>query len=235
MERWADFLERLGDWNPQLLREIRARVKPRTLLVAIVASVVLQILMFAAFAQVPLPPECWGEGEGFCPVTGQLLWRVQFYILSVLIPLWLYVLGGFTLVDDLSREEFRGTLSFIRIAPRSSSSIILGKILGAPILSFLGAALLLPYHILSGFGARVPLSALFSYYLLVGAGAGFIYCFGILVAFFTADLKVVPRLGNISGVPFLYGFFCLYFAIIYLVGTSLRHGPPSGLSWPFPP
>jgi hypothetical protein len=218
MSTLTDFLEQLGDWNPQLLREIRGRVKQRTLVVAIVVPVVLQILLFASFAQIPIPPECLNSAEAssFCSVTPAILWRIQFFILSVLIPLGIYVLGGFTLVDDLGREEFRGTLSFIRISPRSSSSIILGKVLGVPILSFLSVLLLLPYHWLAALGAGFSLVSLLSYYLMIGAGAAFIYSFGILVAFFTADLKVVPRLGNISGIPFVYSFFCIYFTVAYL-------------------
>ena len=48
----------------------------------------------------------------------------------------LLVMGTYLLIADLSREERRGTLNFIRMSPESAKNILLGKLLGVPILVY---------------------------------------------------------------------------------------------------
>ena len=44
-----DWLDPLGDWNPQLLRELKGRLKPRNLILAGVLSLLGQFLLFMSF------------------------------------------------------------------------------------------------------------------------------------------------------------------------------------------
>ena len=43
------FLDRLGTWNPQLLRELKGRLKPRNVIITIALSGVSQMIVFGFF------------------------------------------------------------------------------------------------------------------------------------------------------------------------------------------
>ncbi len=68
---------------------------------------------------------------------------------------WLSIIGCFTLlvagtyliINDLAAEERRETLNFIRLSPQSPQSILWGKMLGVPILLYIGVILAVPLHL----------------------------------------------------------------------------------------
>lgn len=43
------WIDQIGDWNPQLLRELKGRLKPRNVIIAVVVSLVAQFLLFVSF------------------------------------------------------------------------------------------------------------------------------------------------------------------------------------------
>ncbi|RQH23304.1 hypothetical protein D5R40_27115 [Okeania hirsuta] len=49
--------------------------------------------------------------------------------------------GVYMLVADLAKEKRLGTLNFIRLSPQSIQKILLGKLLGVPILIYLALVL----------------------------------------------------------------------------------------------
>ena len=130
-----NWLERLGDWNPQLMRELKGRLKPRNLLIASVISLVGQFLLFLV-AQTQLPIVA-GEGHRYCTanavnhilrycvrdafnnvvINWQLWWLELFVWLSLIGIFALIVIGTYLLISDLAHEERRGTLNFIRLSP----------------------------------------------------------------------------------------------------------------------
>ncbi|GAA6618614.1 hypothetical protein [Scytonema sp. NUACC26] len=50
-----NFIEQIGDWNRQFLREIRGRLKMQNILLAISTSLLSQLVLYVLFA-VKLPP-----------------------------------------------------------------------------------------------------------------------------------------------------------------------------------
>ena len=44
-----NWFDRLGDWNPQLLREIKGRLKPRNLLIGAAISLLGQFFVFKSY------------------------------------------------------------------------------------------------------------------------------------------------------------------------------------------
>jgi hypothetical protein len=107
-------IDRLGEWNPQLFRELKGRLKPRN--VSLVAIVVLgfEFLTWLFFsAQLPTPDTeysryCIGEGE-FCTVDWLKWWFDLEQSLYWAVGLTLVVGIAYVTISDLAREERRGT------------------------------------------------------------------------------------------------------------------------------
>jgi hypothetical protein len=147
------WLARLGDWNPQLFRELKGRLKPRNLTIAVAISLLGQLLLLISFAgQLPvddargvvsnrycisnLNRECIRDAVGNFTINWQL-WSLDVFTWLSLIGIFaMLVVGTYMLISDLSREEHRGTLNFIRLSPQPTQSILTGKLLGVPILLY---------------------------------------------------------------------------------------------------
>ncbi|MBD1930495.1 MULTISPECIES: hypothetical protein [Cyanophyceae] len=162
--RW---IERLGDWNPQLLRELKGNLKNRNLLITVGISVLTQFLLLTYLYE----------------QAHYSFWESLFPTLNWILPLILLLAGVYMLITDLGKEERRGTLNFIRLSPQSSQSILIGKMLGVPIIVYLGVALAVPLHLWTAISAGVPFIFILSFYLLIGAGCCFFYTAALLYGF----------------------------------------------------
>lgn len=177
-----NWLDRVGDWNPQLLRELKGRLKSRNLLIAIAISFVGQFFLLLFF-QIQLPigtqedhmyctgnavnyvlPNCVRDAFDNFVINWQLWWLGLFVLLSVIGIFALIVVGTYLLISDLAHEERRDTLNFIRLSPQASESILVGKLLGVPILLYLVAVLAVPLHLWAGLSAQIPLIRILSFY-----------------------------------------------------------------------
>ncbi len=163
----ASFTDRLGTFNPQFLRECRGRLKPRSVIATIGLSLIFQFLLYTSVIDVPLEY----RAEAYRNVCRTLTWAI---------PYSLFVLGGYYIVDDLTREEKRGTLNFIRLSPRPAREILLGKLLGVPLLPVLLAATAVPFHIVSGLIGGSSWLWMLSYYLVVTFGTAFVFSLALL-------------------------------------------------------
>jgi hypothetical protein len=198
--KWFDTL---GDWNPQLLREIKGNFTPRNLLVAVAISVVGQFLFYLTLqSQLPVPvnkaPEfhkyCTGdivyETQRIClldsfgnfVINWQFWWLNLFVSLSLISSLVLLVGGTYLLINDLATEQRRGTLNFLRLSPQSSQSILFGKLLGVPILLYLIAILAVPLHLKAGLAAQIPLHLILSFYAVLIGSCCFFYSAALLLS-----------------------------------------------------
>lgn len=193
------WLERLGNWNPQLMRELQ-ELRISNLLIATTISVLGQFLLliyyqsqssiFTAYSPLNINHYCVypSRNDHYClqladgnyVIHWQLWWLNLFTILSLLGVLTLLVGGVYLLVSDLATEQRRGTLNFIRLSPQSSQTILLGKILGVPSLLYLGFILAIPLHLWAGLSAKIPLTLIVSFYLFLIAGCLFFYSAAIL-------------------------------------------------------
>jgi hypothetical protein len=182
-------LDRIGEWNPQIFREFKGRLNSRNVLLGIGTSLAIQILLFLYF-WVQLPSKkielyhlyCM-ETEGFCTINWVDWWKDLHHSFSWILVLTLVVGGVYLLVSNLAEEQRRGTFNFIRLTPQSTYTILLGKMLGVPIIIFLGAAVALPLHIWSAIAADFSVPLLLSFYLLLGAICGLFYSLGMLYVF----------------------------------------------------
>jgi hypothetical protein len=253
-----NLLDRLGDWNPQLLREIKGCFKVRNLAIAIGSSLLGQLLFLTYWlGQQPHEPysknlpycnlheaynaymrqenqlqnqyrqlqslfnrysspahfdaakvqELKGSIENIkakiqltngllkdnlCPpdaINTQLWWNDKypniFASLSIFVVFILLVIGIYMLINNLSGEERRGTLNFIRLSPQSTFGVLSGKLLGVPILLYLAAILTLPLHLWLGFSAQIPIGEIISFYAVLIASCAFFYSAALLFGLVT--------------------------------------------------
>jgi hypothetical protein len=180
MKTIEQIVDRAGDWNPQIFRELKERLNPRNLSLAGIGSLLVQGLIWMSYdGQIPAPMYDIHEKliptysrycetaqasntyhNGNCILDGSKylikwdLWWSDLYVqLGLFIALGTILGVVYTLVADLSKEEKRGTLNFIRLSPQSPQNIFLGKLLGVPILVYLAAALAIPLHLWAGLHA----------------------------------------------------------------------------------
>ncbi|BAZ66195.1 hypothetical protein NIES4106_09420 [Fischerella sp. NIES-4106] len=196
-----NFLDRLGDWNPQLLRELKGRLLLRNIILTMIISFGSQFLLFIAFkSQLPISqdrflnnsnkyctgkllyglPRCLSDEFSDTIINWQLWWLDLFTWLSIFACFSLLVIGTYLLINDLANEERRGTLNFIRLSSQESQKILVGKMLGVPILPYLAIALVIPLHLLSGLAANISLGSILGFDAVVLATCLFYYSAALL-------------------------------------------------------
>ncbi|MBE9100813.1 hypothetical protein [Vacuolonema iberomarrocanum] len=193
--QWFDWL---GDVNAQMFREWKGRLKPQTIMIVIGLAIVGQaLLMFNFYSQLPVdagsypsfcetnpnPYSCIVDDQGRPIILWGEWWHAIFQSVNWCLILLAMLPGVYFLATDIDREERQGTLDFIRLSPQSSYSILVGKMLGVPVLSYLAIACVLPLQWYTAMRANAPISFLLSFYLMLGAGCLFIYSATLLGGF----------------------------------------------------
>lgn len=276
-----NFIDRVGDWNPQLMRELKGRLKIFYVAIAVTISLVGQLLLFLYQLQY-FPSEKYSLTAKYChlrqfylsqqkPIYPQLTslrnqlanarrtktanpefisdlqtkihnletqrqsltnflrnnycptdqinmqtwwrdhWEYIFLTLSVVFIFTLLVGGTYLLINNLAQEEKRGTLNFIRLSPQSENSIVVGKILGVPILIYTIVLLAIPLHIFAGISANIPISYILSFYTILTACCIFFYSLALLFGLFSRGLSgFQPWLG--AGIMLLFLIVTMQFA-----------------------
>jgi hypothetical protein len=230
----SGLIDKLGEWNPQLFREIKGRLKPRPMLGIVLFSLVTQIILYCFF-QLSLPvsnsytdfhrycvgkiPPNWQEyrphnyRNNFCitdaldnlNINWQLWWLDIFMTMSVISIFVLLLVGTYILIVDLSKEKTQGTLNFIRLSPQSARSIFLGKMLGVPALLYLFVLLAVPLHLTAGLLSHIPLWLIFSFYLVTIASCTFFYSIALIFGISNSVITIFKAwLGSSSLLLFLF-------------------------------
>ncbi|MGL4375129.1 MAG: hypothetical protein ACRCT1_01725 [Microcoleaceae cyanobacterium] len=202
------WLDKLGDWNPQLFREIKGRLNKRNLAIASLISLLSQLLIWIKVrTDLPIAPAlgeykntidsryCTGNlsyyGSYACqrgPVGDFIInwqnWYLDVFFWLSFCGIFALLIGGtYLLINDIEKEESRGTLNFIRLSPQSSAKILIGKLLGVPIVLYLAGLIALPLHLWLGLTLHLSLLQLLSYYLVLIAGCCLIYNLALILSF----------------------------------------------------
>ncbi|WYL94762.1 MAG: ABC transporter permease subunit [Gloeotrichia echinulata IR180] len=268
-------IDKIGDWNPQLLRELKGRLKPFPVLIAVGASLLLQ-LVICLYQLSSIPGENYSITDSYCrlsqgyrnqqtqlynqqnfleqqlnnyqnqkpsnlalipdvnrqleqtktqindlqkylqthycpsdQINMSLWWRDHweyiFLSLTVFFIFTLLVAGTYLLINDLAKEENRGTLNFIRLSPQPEASILTGKLLGVPIVIYLVILVALPLHFWAGISAKIASSYILSFYAVLAASCIFFYSaallFGLVSRWFSG---FQPWLGSGAVLIFLF-------------------------------
>lgn len=164
---------RIGEWNPQLLRELKGRLKPGPLVLALGAAVLLQGLLILIATE-------------YDYIGQEFSWSVIYSSLDWILPLTLWVCGVFLLTSDLAKEVRKGTLNFIRFSPQESEKVLWGKVLGVPIVVYCFTLLCLPLHALAIL-QEYSLVSLLALYSLWGLGCAVCYSMALLLGLIGHD------------------------------------------------
>jgi hypothetical protein len=185
-------LERIGNWNPQLFREIKGRLNFRDATLVASSSLLCQLFLIAVFSD-------YVHKGSFAMQANE--WLQIFHTLNFIFPMALVLGGSYMLISDMSQEQRRGTLNFIRLSPQSSQVILIGKMLGVPVLLYFATVLALPLHLWAGISASVPLSSVFAFDLMVIALCSLFYSAAI---FYTMLGEITPWIGTFLVVLLAY-------------------------------
>jgi len=201
-----NLLDTIGNWNSQLFRELKGRLKMGNIAIASVLSLSAQLLLFLYWrAQIPVVPpvsegnypihdrfcngiKCIQDAAGNFIINWPSWWLQIFVDLSIFGAVVLLVVGTYMLVADLDQEERRGTLNFIRLSPQSATQILIGKILGVPILLYLATILAVPLHTYSGLAAHIPLHHILCFDIAMVASCALFYSGAMLFSLTTSWL-----------------------------------------------
>ena len=238
--------ERFLDWNPQLFREIKGKFKTRNVVVAAAISTIVQfVVVVSLLGELPDPQRegayyqpiqsgRYGFGNGYGDrwtytkdmfdnwvINWQLLWLDLFIALSIISIFALLIVGTYMLVADTVKEESRGTLNFIRLTPQSAGSILLGKVLGVPILLYTVILLFLPLHFVAGLSARIPLPLVLSFYGVIIASCAFFYSLALLWSLMNFGAGFKPWLASGAVGLFLFSLTTALFHHSSLITNTL--------------
>lgn len=203
-----NLIERIGDLNPQLLRELKGRLKTRNIAIAAGISLLGQLLLLMSFyGQLPTEKpyagtianryctgkeqyyqvyECFQDFAGNFVIKWQVWWLDVFVWLSLFAIFGLLVIGTYMVVADLAQEDRRGTLNFIRLSPQSTQSILGGKLLGSPVLLYTVAALAVPLHLWTGISGGISLGLILTFYGVIAVSCLLFYSGALLFGLFSS-------------------------------------------------
>jgi hypothetical protein len=191
----------IGDFNPQLLRELKSRWNLRNGAIAAVISLLAQaMVLMSMYSKLPdngasgrsmtypynnycmavLKDRCTVDSLGNILINWSKWWAETATSLSWLMFYGLFAGGVYLLASSFSQEEKRGTLNFIRLTPQKASQIFVGKLLGVPILVYLGTALALPLQFHATHAAGISRLHLLSWDIFMVAVAAMLYLGAIL-------------------------------------------------------
>ncbi|MCW6049712.1 hypothetical protein K4039_06355 [Lyngbya sp. CCAP 1446/10] len=228
----TNILDTIGNWNSQLFRELKGRLKMGKIAIVSAFSLSAQLLLILYWrAQLPVatPVGNYIDSSRFCTesndngkriicikdAAGNFIinwpswWLQIFVVLSIFSAIALLVAGTYLLVSDLDKEERRGTLNFIRLSPQSATTIFLGKILGVPILLYLAAILAVPLHVYSGLAAQIPLYHILCFDIAMVASCALFYSGAMLFGLTTSWLGgFQPWLASAAVLTFITTAFC---------------------------
>jgi ABC-type Na+ efflux pump permease subunit len=140
LEIWLD---RIGDYNPQLMRELRGRLKPKFVVATVGVAIGLHAFCFFLSSRF--------VGSAYTDSLSLVLLWYRF-----LSPITI-ALASHQLIDNLAGEVQQGTINPLRLSPQSSGQILGGKMLGVPVLVYLFNLLCLPLYGVVSLSAGVPL------------------------------------------------------------------------------
>jgi hypothetical protein len=200
-----------GNWNPQLLRELKSRLSWRNAVAAVVLSIGLQILVLA-FRWTKLPDrhttydlycQAVSNNNSHCAVNtvGEPLiswipwWSDTSATLSIMMFVGAIVAGVYSLARSFSQEAQRGTLDFLRLSPMEIPTLLVGKLLGVPILIYFAVATALPLQFYGAQAAHISRLNVLTWDL---AMVGLITLFYLGAILATLWFKVVPIVMTIA-------------------------------------
>ncbi|MEO0536502.1 MAG: hypothetical protein AAF215_21820 [Cyanobacteria bacterium P01_A01_bin.123] len=145
----------------------------------------------------PLEFNVYARHDGKCMLEPdgqhyQVAWsrwyRDFFRVVSIVMAVALLSAGSFLLIQNIDREQRRGTLTFVRLSPRSALTVLGGQILGVPMVVYIAIALCLPLHLGMGLLAGLNPLALATFYGFLLINSVFFFSLSLLYGLLSQGL-----------------------------------------------
>ncbi|MEO0489827.1 MAG: hypothetical protein AAFZ49_09760, partial [Cyanobacteria bacterium J06659_2] len=145
----------------------------------------------------PLEFNVYARHDGKCMLEPngqhyQVAWsrwyRDFFRVVSIVMAVALLSAGSFLLIQNIDREQRRGTLTFVRLSPRSALTVLGGQILGVPMVAYIAIALCLPLHLGMGLLAGLNPLALATFYGFLLINSVFFFSLSLLYGLLSQGL-----------------------------------------------
>lgn len=160
--------------NPEFLRNVRSQLRPgrviATALISAVVSVTLGFLIAHA-NKVEAGPDGWG-----------------FSLLKTTIFLQALVLaagGGIACLNSIQKEKEQNTFDFQRVTRLTPLELTLGKLFGAPVLSYFICLCLMPLAIFAAVVGRQRVSIVLAAYVILFSASLAFHAFALLLSMFS--------------------------------------------------
>jgi hypothetical protein len=236
-------LSQIGEYNPQLMREIKSRVSWRNVIIMAFVSFVSQVMvLIAQSSKLPVmkvkqnyynSQYCFYQDNttysysGNCkldaaglPIIDWLKWWSDTALgLSAVMVVGLLAGGVYLLASNFSQEERRGTLNFIRLTPQQASSVIGGKLLGVPLLVYMGTALALPLQFHAVQQAHLSKSGILGWDILMSSLAILLYMGAILATMWFKAQSIL-----LAGIAMLLSYPLVYVSSMWYVESNRQYG-----------
>jgi len=183
--------------NPEFIRNCRAQLRPRRIMLIGILVAVLSFVAGYSTKQAYAGAPGWGE-----TFLGIAMW-VQMVVLVIG--------GGLACGLSISRERDQNTLDFQRVTQLTALELAIGKLFGAPILSYFTALCLMPAVLTGAVANGTSLSLIAGAYLLLLLGA---------IAFHA--LALVYSMGAPKGSPGVAG---IVLVLAFLAGLAPSSTP----------
>jgi hypothetical protein len=167
----------IGEWNPQLWRELNSRLTWRNMMATVALSIGIQLMILMWIYRHHRLQE--------------ILWPDIAKGLSNWMSILICVVGVYFVASNFRQEDQRGTLDHLRLTPQKARSILIGKILGVPILVYLAGACALP---LQFYAVHQTQASAVNVWIWDLAMVGLAVMFYLAAILFTLWLQAIPIL-----------------------------------------
>jgi len=222
---FSNLVDRIGDYNPGLWRELKGKMTRGKVLLAVLVSIILQALLCLNFAS-KLPSNFYDDDSPiynhYCTGTRNVyytsqciktlleqwdirweLWWFDLFSALSLVAIFVLLVGGtYILVVDLMQEDKKGTLNFIRLSPLKAKDFFIGKMIGVPSLLLLTIGLTIPLHFWAGLQSQISPHLILAFYFLIGAACTFFYSLALLFAIISKGFLMISALAT-TGIVFI--------------------------------
>jgi hypothetical protein len=212
--------------NPEFVRHLRAETRaPRAIIMAVLALVVCGLVGLA----------CWSASfdniARFFPLFHYWLVGIQYAVLGV----WCASACG----QAISRERELRTFDFLRTTRLTAGELVVGKVLGAPIMAYFAVGCTVPVSVAAGLLGGISIGTLLGIYLLLLTFALFASVVGLWVSMVVEKSSSVVAifavlLPQIMGWGFTESAFTGFGALSILPGIFQLYGKISA-PFRFPP
>ncbi len=236
-----NLLDRIGEYNPQLMREIKSRMSWRNVIIMTFVSFMAQLMVLVS--QATKLPEmttkrnhyygqycfytpnvnyslsgCKVDAAGLPVIDWLKWWNDTALGLSAVMAVGLIAGGVYLLASNFSQEERRGTLNFIRLTPQQASSVIGGKILGVPLLVYIGTALALPLQFHAVQQANLSKSGILGWDILMSSLAILLYLGAVLATMWFKAQSIL-----LAGIAMSLSYPLVYVSTMWYDPSNHRH------------